>query len=227
VTFTVRIFLVQLKVGRRQKSGRARRPNGEGPPRKSRRREQDDSRKLRNIVEKWKGLRLPSLKGVLTGKHIPRKRNDIPNPIDCNTVAKDHILTVRAAVYQCPQFARGKVGPCPETKHAEREWIRRKEERELLEELSQYYRLEGEEEKGTRTVWRRPSLLREGKHKSVVGHTACIPLTLILPSGEGPDGSLSSSKTPHSGFLSFSIGGWFCKQICLDRQTFLNNLSHH
>ncbi|KAF9778423.1 hypothetical protein BJ322DRAFT_497312 [Thelephora terrestris] len=120
---------------------RTRLANGQGKPREARKREQADSRELRSLIQRWKGLQTkPSLERALS-------------------FAVEYIPTVRAAVYQLPRLATGATEPLPESsKRARNERIRRDAERRRYEELSRYYQLDsnsGEE------VWKRPPLLME------------------------------------------------------------------
>ena len=71
------------------------------------------------------------------------------------------IPRIRPAVYAEPCL-RGKPGERPDAgkKTADDEFERRSGERQLLQELSRYYRLE----QGKRT-WARPSLMWNGKHE--------------------------------------------------------------
>ena len=96
------------------------------------------------------------------------KQNDTPNPAGWVVDALEYISTVRVKVYRHPRLATlrgGRSEGCSARAMVERE--RREKERELFEELSQYYSLmeDGGEGDVGQWVWERPKLLREGKFK--------------------------------------------------------------
>ena len=98
-------------------------------------------------------------------------------------------------VNQKPILAKGETqGKEQPKQRAQRERIRRDEERGYLEELSRYYpRASG--------VWTRPTLLTEGKHRHVQ-RTEGIPLTDFFISGAGPGDSSRSPMDPER------VGAW-------------------
>lgn len=126
------------------------------------------------------------------------KRNNAPDP-DPVAATLDYIAMVRVAVYKHPRLGtRRERKRLPEVStHAQRERESRTAERTLFEELSRYYRLgidggedgsvgggeDGDEDGEQWTTWRRPSLLKEGKH-SLINHLTgsfwltCTPLVL-------------------------------------------------
>lgn len=87
-------------------------------------------------------------------------RSDAPDPFDRNAVAADVISTIRPLENPEPRLLtwpgrRTTAG----SRHADGEFARRNAERELFQELSQYYpRKQGQR------PWARPSLLSNGKH---------------------------------------------------------------
>ena len=92
-----------------------------------------------------------------------------------NAATLEYIPTVRAEVYPEPQLETGKTQPCPAGGRRLTEWLRRREERKLLGQLSRFYQLPASEPSGERNRkgekkkekgWTAPSLLREGKHES-------------------------------------------------------------
>lgn len=85
-----------------------------------------------------------------------------PDLVNCNAVAVSFVQIMRDVVYQHPRlFAGGGVDRDPEGSNAaKKEQRKRDRERKLFEELSRYYPLE----RG-RTEWRRPLLLKRGKHR--------------------------------------------------------------
>ena len=90
------------------------------------------------------------------------KSDGAPDANDFNLVILELLPTFRPAVYQEPQLLEGQARQFPgATRHAELERRRRREERALFEELSRYYELPLRQKK-----WRRPELLKKGKHQS-------------------------------------------------------------
>ena len=94
-------------------------------------------------------------------------RNGAPDPVVRDADMVQYIPTVRVAVYEKPRLARMVIErPQEASGAATRERDRRVVERQCLEELSRYYRLNGntrDEGDGCELLWVRPSLLEEGK----------------------------------------------------------------
>ena len=106
------------------------------------------SRKLRALAGPWK---------VST---YTISQNDGPDLTDCGTVAVGIIPEIRSVVNPEPCL-RGEPGDRDPvaSRNADEEFERRNAERRLLQELSQYYRLQ----RGKK-AWTRLSLLLSGKH---------------------------------------------------------------
>ena len=88
-------------------------------------------------------------------------RNSASNSVDCNAAAVRVIRVIRPLVNQEPRLFTGKGQRTAEgSKHPDKEFERRKEEKRLFQELSRYYPL-----RQNQSGWARPSLFSLGKHK--------------------------------------------------------------
>ena len=93
------------------------------------------------------------------------RRNDIPDPVGCITVALEYLQETRVPLYPVHRLAkpRSYVNKNRDTLKAsgQKERDRRTTVRTLLEELSRYYRPPGDDRR--ENAWDIPSLLSESK----------------------------------------------------------------
>ena len=139
---------------------------GAGGHRPTRERVKGDFHRLCDWVQRWERLQKPpTANEALSGKHIPS--SEIAHLTELNAVAVGLMPRIRPVVYQEPRLFTMGDNPAPDTGSArgpkrKREWERRELERTLLRELSRYYWRE-------RGEWKRPPLLKKGKHG--LGHS--------------------------------------------------------
>ena len=91
-------------------------------------------------------------------------RSDVVDQVDCDPAALDVISTIREVVYPESRLCKGHSRLTAEgSKNADRDRERRKRERGLFEDLSQYYPVGQRQDK-----WTRSSLLPVGKYTGVI-----------------------------------------------------------
>ena len=144
----------------RRQAPRTRCARGKGLVRPHRERNQKNIRKLRAWAKVRGGLRrLPSHKDAIAGEHPFNlgKRHAQSNWL--YSAATEVISGIRQPVYNGGRLAKGRgLRTKSGSKEADEEYERRNVTRQVYQELSRYYRLEG-----GWAVWSAPQLLSRGK----------------------------------------------------------------